>query len=153
MTNSNTLTSLSCSVRVAKSGVESDLGVFKMVEDKTVTIGKPSQIFCFDYQALAEELVNRQFMDDETEASLACETIEYSLNEGGEWTGEFESESGIKVSFVIEPDAVKTEDGFTFQRQPDGSYSDGDMSWPTFEEFKETCEVEWKPAPAKQGRA
>ncbi len=149
MTNSSTFVSLSCVIKVAKNGVETALGVFRMFEDKTVTTGNPSQIFSFDYQALAEELVNRKIMDDETEASLACETIEYSLNEGGEWAGEFESESGVKVSFVIEPDAVKTEDGFTFQRQPDGRYSDGDMSWPTFEEFKETCEVEWSVVPSK----
>lgn len=134
---------LICKVKATKAGIETDLGSFPMLDDKKVAFGKVLPVFFFDYYALAEELANRQIMEDEIEASLACETIEYSLNEGGEWSGDFESVSGVRISFVIEPVAVRTEDGYTFSRQEDGSYSDGDMSWPSFAEFKKTCEVEW----------
>ena len=30
---------------------------------------------------------------------------------------------------------VKTEDGYTFTEQADGSWGDGDMSWPSFPEL------------------
>lgn len=36
--------------------------------------------------------------------------------------------------------SVRTGDGYTFTRQSDGSYTDGDMSWPNFDELYLSCE-------------
>jgi len=147
---------LSCIVKVSREGEVIDLGAFKMLENpNTVMVAKEwVSGYFFDYYALAEELINRQIivnrriLEEERAASMVCEYIEYHLNEGGTWDGEYSlDDSGVTLSYTIEPDAVKTEDGYTFNRQTDGSYSDGDMSWPNFKTFRETCDVEWKPAP------
>lgn len=138
-------TKLHCLVKATKDAKEHDLGTFPMLDNPEIAFSKIVPTFSFDYYGLSEELVNRQIMSDEIEASLACETIEYSLNEGGDWAGSFQTESGVTISFVIEPDAVRSEDGYTFTRQDDGRYTDGDMTWSNFTEFRETCEVEWIP--------
>lgn len=36
---------------------------------------------------------------------------------------------------IKEPETVTTEDGYTFTRQPDGSYTDGDMTFDNYEKL------------------
>lgn len=137
---------LKCFVKTVKDGTEVDLGAFPMLDSKEIAFAELVPAFFFDYYALCEELVNRQIIEDDIEASLVCEQIECKLNDEGLWNGDYKSREGdVVVTYKIEPDAVRTEDGFLFTRQEDGSYSDGDMEWPNFEEFKATCEVEWVP--------
>ena len=33
---------------------------------------------------------------------------------------------------------VRTDDGYTFTNQPDGSFGDGDMAWDSFDDFKKS---------------
>ncbi len=135
------IATLNCFVKVVKDGNETDLGGFKMLEQTGE--GLPSGVFLFDYYALTEELINRCLLDDEDAALLVCQHIESSLNEGHVWQGSYSPVSEhIFVNYSIEPDAVKTEDGYVFLRQPDGSYSDGDMFWESWKTFQNQCDAD-----------
>lgn len=93
----------------------------------------------FDYYALAEDLVNGRILEDEDEASIVCEYVESQVNEAGEWEGEYTSEEGVVITYMIEPVTVKTDDGATLTRQPNGSYTGGERPWSNWKELKESC--------------
>lgn len=98
--------------------------------------------FRFDNETIAN---NRAFRDRLNDGSLAClcNVIEGAVAGRNSWEGSIFLGHGVAAAYSIEPMAVKTEDGYLFRRQEDGSYSDGDLSWGSWQEFRERCEVEW----------
>lgn len=83
-----------CSVSVVVAGVTHSLGDFPMLPSDGGAY--------FDYYALAEDLVNMNFMDDEDEATAICEHIERVYNEDGKTEGTYVSADGIvTVAFTI----------------------------------------------------
>ena len=103
------------------------------------------QGFFFDGGFVTEEIVNQGIIDDPLDAHLVQEYIEYHLNEADVWEDRFAPGGhGVIFQYSVEPEAIKTEDGYVFNRQPNGRYTDGDMEWPSFKEFRETAHVEWK---------
>jgi hypothetical protein len=129
---------LICFVTVEKDGTSYDLGSFPMLEraEGKLVGGIMNPGHFFDYFALAEDLINNGLLEDATEASLVCESIESARNEGNAWEGKYE-EGGVIITYFMEPESVTDESGATFTRMPDGSYVSKDITCTSWQVLKE----------------
>ena len=76
-----------------------------------------------------------------TADEIALELCSYGFDVPGDLAQQLEQDklcdSHAHVCRNFEPAVVRTEDGYTFHRQPDGSYTDGDMTFDSYIRLEE----------------